>query len=113
MDAPTARFDPDATLVETWAAQIREQGFAIIDNFLDAAGLAAFRQALAPFAESHHGRNDFEGFKTERIYTLVARGKVFETIAADPRLMALIGRFLQPNFLLSASHSISLGPGET
>jgi ectoine hydroxylase-related dioxygenase (phytanoyl-CoA dioxygenase family) len=27
--------------------------------------------------------------------------------------MALIGRFLQPGFLLSASHSISLGPEET
>jgi ectoine hydroxylase-related dioxygenase (phytanoyl-CoA dioxygenase family) len=38
---------------------------------------------------------------------------VFEEIAADERLMALIGQFLQPNFLLSASHAISLEPGET
>jgi ectoine hydroxylase-related dioxygenase (phytanoyl-CoA dioxygenase family) len=108
MDARTARFDVDAH-----AARIREQGFTVIDDFLDEAALAAYREALAPFVETHHGRNDFEGFKTERIYTLVARGKVFEDIAADPRVMALIGRFLQPNFLLSASHSISLNPGET
>ena len=113
MDAPTARFDADAALVETWAAEIREQGFTVIRDFLDTAQLAAYRAGLAPFMDSHHGRNDFEGFKTERIYTLIARGKVFEDIAADARLLALIGRFLQPNFLLSASHSISLNPGET
>jgi ectoine hydroxylase-related dioxygenase (phytanoyl-CoA dioxygenase family) len=108
MDAASSRFDADAH-----AARMREQGYTVIEDFMDAAALAAFRAALAPYMGSHHGRNDFEGFKTERIYTLVARGKVFEELAADARLMALIGRFLQPNFLLSASHAISLGPGET
>jgi ectoine hydroxylase-related dioxygenase (phytanoyl-CoA dioxygenase family) len=108
MDQLTARFDADVH-----AAAIREQGFTVIEDFLDAGRLAAFRAALAPFMGAHHGRNDFEGFKTERVYTLVARDKVFEDIAADARLMALIGRFLQPNFLLSASHVISLEPGET
>lgn len=108
MDAVLSRFDTDAH-----EARMRQQGYTIIEDFLDAQGLAAFRAGLAPFMGSHHGRNDFEGFKTERIYTLVARAKVFEGIAADPRLMDLIGRFLQPNFLLSASHAISLEPGET
>lgn len=108
MDAATHRFDADAH-----AERMRTEGYTVIEDFLDAKGLAAFREGLAPFLGSHHGRNDFEGFRTERIYTLVARGRVFEQISADPRLMALIGRFLQPNFLLSASHAISLGPGET
>ncbi|HEV2532163.1 phytanoyl-CoA dioxygenase family protein [Phenylobacterium sp.] len=108
MDAVTGRFDADAH-----AQRMRTQGYTVIEDFLDAPTLARFRAGLAPFMGSHHGRNDFEGFKTERIYTLVARGKVFEEIAADARLMALIGRFLQPNFLLSASHAISLEPGET
>ncbi len=108
MDMLTAPFDVDAH-----AARIREQGCTVIEDFLDADGLAAFRAGLAPFMGSHHGRNDFEGFKTERIYTLVARAKVFEDLAADPRILALTGRFLKPNFLLSASHAISLEPGET
>jgi ectoine hydroxylase-related dioxygenase (phytanoyl-CoA dioxygenase family) len=108
MDAVTNRFDAEAH-----AERMRTQGYTVIEDLLDAATLARFREGLAPFMGSHHGRNDFEGFKTERIYTLVARGKLYEEIAADPRLMALIGRFLQPNFLLSASHAISLGPGET
>ena len=108
MDQLTARFDVDAH-----AARMREQGFTVIEDFLDAQRLAAFRADLAPFMGAHHGRNDFEGFKTERVYTLVARAPVFQDIAADPRILALVGRFLQPNFLLSASHAISLQPGET
>jgi ectoine hydroxylase-related dioxygenase (phytanoyl-CoA dioxygenase family) len=108
MDAVTSRFDADAH-----AEAMRTRGYTVIEDYLDADALARFRESLAPFMGSHHGRNDFEGFQTERIYTLVARGKVFEEIATDARLMALIGRFLQPNFLLSASHAISLNPGET
>lgn len=108
MDAASIGFE-----VERHAERMRRDGYTVIEDFLDAGTLAAFRQALAPFQGTHHGRNDFEGFKTERIYTLIARGKLFEEIACDARLMALIGQFLQPNFLLSASHAISLGPGET
>ena len=108
MDKPTHRFDADAH-----AAEIREQGFTVIPDFMDEAALAAFRAALAPFLGSHRGRNDFEGFETERVYTLVARAKVFEALACEPRLMALLSRFLEGNFLLSATHAINLKPGET
>jgi ectoine hydroxylase-related dioxygenase (phytanoyl-CoA dioxygenase family) len=108
MDAVTRRFDADAH-----AKRMRTLGYTVVEDFLDEAGLADFRTALAPYLESHRGRNDFEGFKTERVYTLIARGKVFEALATDPRLMAILDRFLQPGYLLSASHSISLNPGET
>jgi len=114
MDAQTAplqaaaRFDADAH-----AQEMREQGFTVIPDFLDEGQIAEFRRALAPFLGSHHGRNDFEGFKTERVYTLIARAKVFEDIACEPRLMALLSRFLEGNFLLSATHAINLGPDET
>jgi len=108
MDKPTGQFDADAH-----AARIREQGYTVIEDFIDMGGIAAFRAALAPFLGSHRGRNDFEGFETERVYTLVARGKVFEDLVCEPRLMALLSRFLEGNFLLSATHAINLMPGET
>jgi ectoine hydroxylase-related dioxygenase (phytanoyl-CoA dioxygenase family) len=107
MDKPTSRFDADAH-----AAEIRERGYTIIDDFRDAATLAEVRRTLAPYLGSHHGRNDFEGFLTERVYTLVARGKVFEDLAEEPRLLALLDRFLQPNYLLTASQAIRINPGE-
>ncbi len=108
MDRATLQFDADGH-----AADIRGQGFTIIEDFMDGAGLAAFRADLAPFLGAHRGRNDFEGFETERIYTLVARGKIFESLACEPRLMLLLSRFLEGNFLLSATHAINLMPGET
>jgi ectoine hydroxylase-related dioxygenase (phytanoyl-CoA dioxygenase family) len=93
--------------------EMRERGYTIVEDFMDAGQLEAFRAGLTPFTGTHRGRNDFEGFVTERVYTLVARGKVFEEIASDARLMALVGAFLKPNFLLSASHAINIMPGET
>jgi len=97
---------------DSHVARIERDGFTIIEDFLDAQTLAAVRAGLAPHFGAHHGRNAFEGFTTERVYTLVGRGKVFERIAEDERLLALIGRFLQPNFLLSAAQAIRIDPGE-
>ena len=105
MDKPTARFDADAH-----AAEIREQGFTVIRDFLSPETIAAVREGLAPYQDSHHGRNDFEGFKTERVYTLVARAKVFEDLAEEPRVLAILDRFLQPGYLLTASQSIQINP---
>lgn len=107
MDKPTAQFDADAH-----AAEIRAQGFTVIRDFMDAATLQAVRDGLAPYMGQHRGRNAFEGFSTERIYTLVARAKVFEGLTEEPRILALLDRFLQPGYLLTASQSIQINPGE-
>jgi len=107
MDKPTARFDADVH-----AAEIREQGFTVIRDFMDAATIQAVRDGLAPYMGQHRGRNAFEGFSTERIYTLVARAKVFEDLTEDARILAILDRFLQPGYLLTASQSIQILPGE-
>ena len=91
---------------------MRERGWTIIENFLDAQRLADFRAGVEPLLGHYRGRNDFEGRATERVYTLVGRGPVFEDIACDARLMMVLSAFLKPNFLLSASHAICIFPGE-
>jgi len=98
--------------LEHHAENMRRDGYTIIPDFADAATLAHVRESLAPHLGSHRGRNGFEGYATERVYTLVARGKVFEQVAADERLLALIGKFLAPEFLLSAAQAICIHPGE-
>jgi ectoine hydroxylase-related dioxygenase (phytanoyl-CoA dioxygenase family) len=108
MDGSFTAFD-----VDHHAARIAADGYTIINDFMDAGALAEARATLDMFSGRHRGRNDFEGFLTERVYTLVARGKVFERAAEDPRVMAIVGRFLQPGFLLTASQSICIHPGET
>ena len=108
MDLPRPHFDADAH-----AADIREQGFTVIPDFLSPETIAAVRAGLAPYKDSHYGRNDFEGLKTERVYTLVARAKVFEDLVEDPRVLAILDRFLLPGYLLTATQSIEIHPGET
>ena len=102
-----AGFDPAPHI-----AAMKDRGWTIIENFLDASGLAAFRAAIAPHLGGLRGRNPFEGRTTERVYTLVARGPVFEDLTCDPRLLSLLDAFLRPSYLLSASHAIDIYPGE-
>lgn len=112
MDAPTALADDTKFDLAGHLARIRRDGYTIVENVLDEAGIGAFRSGVARHLGRWTGRNPFEGLKTERIYTLVARGAVFEDLAADPRILAIVGAFLRPGFLLSASHAICIHPGE-
>jgi len=82
MDAPAIGFDA-ATHIE----DIRRDGYTIIEGILDAADLAAFRTGIGPHLDRWTGRNPFEGLRTERVYTLVGRGRIFEGLAADPRIL--------------------------
>ena len=65
-----------------------------------------------PYLNTYRGRNSFEGLATERVYTLVGRGRIYEEIACDHRLLAILDRLLVPNYLLSADHAICIYPGE-
>jgi ectoine hydroxylase-related dioxygenase (phytanoyl-CoA dioxygenase family) len=95
------------------AEEIDARGFTVIPDFLSADDLAEVRRVLALYLDTHLGRNDFEGTKTERVYTLVARARVFWRIALDARILALCDRYLKPGFLLTTSQAIRINPGET
>src|SRR5262245_2534720 len=99
--------------VTAHARRIEEDGFTVVPDFLDTATLTEVRRVLAFYLGTHRGRNDFEGTRTERVYTLVARGRVFWDIVLDPRVLSLCERFLSPGFLLTASQAIEIRPGET
>jgi ectoine hydroxylase-related dioxygenase (phytanoyl-CoA dioxygenase family) len=98
---------------ETILQQLQEQGYALIPDFLNAAQLRKVRKHFNCMLGAHKGRNNFEGNLTERIYTLVARHRLFQDIVEDARIMALCDALLMPNYLLTASQAIVIGPGET
>lgn len=102
-----------AFAIDAHLARLQEQGYTIIPDFLTQDDLRAVREGLKPFLGTHLGRNNFEGYKTERVYTLVARARIFERIAEDERVLALCSRLLHPGFLLTASQAICIHPGET
>jgi ectoine hydroxylase-related dioxygenase (phytanoyl-CoA dioxygenase family) len=107
----------DVAVAEQWLdemlAALDEQGFAIIPDFLSPARLLEVDRRLEQLRGRHRGRNNFEGESTERIYTLVARGRVFQDIAEDERILALLDRLFMPNYLLTANQAICISPGET
>jgi hypothetical protein len=103
----------DDAVTQRHLEELDAQGYTLIPDFLDARGIERVRQGLAPHLLTHAGRNSFEGFKTERVYTLVGRGKVFEEIVEDARVTALLDALLQPGYLLTASQAICIYPGET
>ncbi|MDR3419228.1 MAG: hypothetical protein P4L83_23875 [Nevskia sp.] len=94
-------------------ARLRRDGYTIISDFLSPQALQAVREGLVPFLGSHAGRNNFEGYKTDRVYTLVARGRLFEELVCDGRVLALCDALLKPGYLLTASQAICIHPGET
>ena len=98
--------------VEAHAGRLARDGFTLIEDFLSPGDIAEARARIEALSVAHRGRNAFEGFATERIYTLVARGAVFERMTEDARILALLDRFLLPGYLLTASQSIRIDPGE-
>jgi ectoine hydroxylase-related dioxygenase (phytanoyl-CoA dioxygenase family) len=93
---------------------IREHGYVVIERLLSASDLRAVRDGLAPhLAAQLLGRNDFEGHRTQRVYSLVGKGKTFEDLAEHPRVLAICDALLEPNYLLTASQAIRINPGET
>jgi ectoine hydroxylase-related dioxygenase (phytanoyl-CoA dioxygenase family) len=88
-------------------------GYAILEGALDRAALDEIVAALAPHeARRPMGRNAFEGQKSQRVYSLAAKGDVFHRVAEHPDVIALLDRVLLPNYLLSTFQSIRLHPGE-
>jgi ectoine hydroxylase-related dioxygenase (phytanoyl-CoA dioxygenase family) len=104
---------PLAELVRHDLDQIDARGFVVIERLLGDDVLEEVRRALAPhLGGQHFGRNDFEGFRTERVYSLPALGVVFADLVEHPRILALCDALLSSNYLLTAAQAINIHPGE-
>ena len=93
--------------------ELQQHGYTMIPDFLSGAQLASVNRLYDQMLGSHQGRNNFEGNLTERIYTLVARHRIFQDIAQDARIMALCDALFMPNYLLTANQAIVISPGES
>jgi ectoine hydroxylase-related dioxygenase (phytanoyl-CoA dioxygenase family) len=100
--------------LENDLAAIRENGFVVIERLLSDDDLAEIRRELEPqLAADPSGRNNFEGYRTQRVYSLVGKGRIFADLTEHPRILAICDALLQPNYLLTASQAICIHPGET
>lgn len=94
--------------------EFQERGFVVFERVLAPDSVEALRAALRPHLDrDRKGRNDFEGFATNRVYALLAKSPVFAELAAHPLALAFAEAELGPTCLLSACLAINLQPGET
>jgi ectoine hydroxylase-related dioxygenase (phytanoyl-CoA dioxygenase family) len=93
--------------------QLDDDGYVILPSLLPESQVEAIRDALAPYLQRQKmGRNDFEGYDSERVYALLAKSPVFAELAAHPLVLDVCERILGPNFMLSACLAINTHPGE-
>jgi ectoine hydroxylase-related dioxygenase (phytanoyl-CoA dioxygenase family) len=121
-NAPSASDNVDTGSLDQWLGgltfeqayqQYEEQGYILFKDVMDADGVQQVRDALDPFL-TNTGRNDFEGFKTNRVYSLLAKAPaVFSKMVTHPLALAFAERDLGESCLLSALLAINLHPGET
>ncbi len=107
------RMQADAT-AEDVASALGRDGYAIVEHLLTKDEAAEKRAELTRIlAETKTGRNDFEGFKTRRIYALFAKMRAFDEPATHPLVLGVLDRVLGTSYQLSAPVGIEIHPGET
>jgi ectoine hydroxylase-related dioxygenase (phytanoyl-CoA dioxygenase family) len=104
---------PSTASVDDVVAALDLDGYCIVDGVLSPAELQAKRDDLIAVLQSTPtGRNDFEGFKTQRIYNLFDKTRAFDGPATHPLILGVLDKVLG-HYQLSAPVGISIGPGET
>ena len=93
---------------------IKLDGFSIIKNLLSEKEVATIRNELTPYLQNEKlGRNDFEGFSTERVYALLNKAPEIASIIEHQVILEVLDWLLPKNYLLSAALAINVHPGET
>ncbi|NNL66637.1 MAG: phytanoyl-CoA dioxygenase [Myxococcales bacterium] len=94
---------------------IDERGYTILENAIEPERVAAIAEGLDRLERElgiAAGKNPFEGFKTVRIYNLLAHGEVFEEIPVHENVLPLAEGVLDPGLLVSSLSSIAIGADE-
>lgn len=92
------------------AALLRD-GYIVLENLIDPQKCAEIREESERLL-GYTGRNPFEGHKTQRVYSPLAKTRVLDDLVDHPRVLALLDALLLPNYLLSQAQIINLLPGE-
>jgi len=95
-------------------AKLWSDGYFMIPSVLEESQLTLVNKTLQPqFDKQLLGRNDFEGFNTQRIYALLKNAPDLAFLAEHPLVLQHLDHLLMPNYLLNAFLSIKINPGES
>jgi Phytanoyl-CoA dioxygenase (PhyH) len=101
----------DDAVVDADLAQLARGGYVILPNLITPEECAEVRRAVQPLL-GERGRNAFEGVETRRVYSVMAKTRAVDRLVDHPRVLALLDRLLDPNYLLSQLQVIDVDAGE-
>jgi ectoine hydroxylase-related dioxygenase (phytanoyl-CoA dioxygenase family) len=108
----TTRFDATEATVDGVVKAMRSEGYCIVENMLTKKQVKETKaDLLEVLGYTPKGRNDFEGYKTQRIYALFAKTRMFDQWAVHPLVLGVLDEILR-YYQLSAPVGIYIGPGE-
>ena len=99
--------------IEGAAARVREDGYAVVPDFLDQETLERLREGLAPVFGAIGSRvmEDY-GQQTIHTHNLLAKTRAVDEVLMDDRLLELIGAILGPDFQISGVAAMRPAPGD-
>ena len=93
---------------------IRKNGYTIVKGVISSTMASDIKKALSPWLQGKlMGRNNFEGFCTERVYALLDKVPKVAALVEHEVILGIVDAFLPLNYLLSSALAINIYPGET
>ena len=93
---------------------LRAQGYVVIPNAIDTNNARNLAQDIAGLNEqAPWGRSDFDGFRTRRVFNLLAKSRAYDELCLDTRVLAIVESYLDDEIQLSQTLGITVYPGET
>ncbi len=102
----------DCAIIDSAMVQINRDGYIIFESLFTPAQMEALKgDALTRFKHAK-GRNNFEGFSTQRLYSMMAETDIANPMVEHPLILGVLDRIFEPNYLLSQLQVINIHPGE-
>lgn len=99
-------------LLDSLMEELERDGFVIIKDLLTKEQLETVKAETKALLPPLTGRNNFEGEKTQRLYSVIEKTLGCNPLVEHPIILGLLDRVLQPNYLLSQLQVINILPGE-
>ena len=94
--------------------QLHSEGYCLLTDLLPPEVLAEVTAVFdEQFTQDQWGRNEFEGRRTERIYSLLAKFPIVAKLVEHPAIIQLIRTHLAPSAVLAACQATRIHPGES
>ncbi|PTB62219.1 PhyH-domain-containing protein [Trichoderma citrinoviride] len=122
-DARLSRYTPSSPpspRIQSLIDEVNAHGYVVIRNAFSPSSVAAAKAEVARLSAdpktagpaAAKGRNTFEGFRTQRLYALADKSRVFDEFVLHEDVLALNDWFLDPGYLINSFQSINILPGE-